>query len=346
MSAVGRLLRGQAAFDFIGRRVLWYRISGAAVILSIAALAIFGLNLSIDFTGGTTVLVPNEAGVSAQEMTDSLVAAGFDQVRVEELDEGADLRVRTEQLTEEEELVFVATVEEIAGASNADTEIASVGPTFGAAITRQALIALGVFLGVVILFISWRFEFPMAVGAITALLHDLTITAGVYAVVRFEVTPATIVAILTILGYSLYDTVVVYDTINENLEAAEGRAPYADVINGSINQVLVRSIMTSLTSLVPVGSLLFVGSLLLGASTLQEFALALFVGISLGTYSSIFLASPILVSWKAWRGEDPTRPEVASRRRKGGTYAAGAYESAKPPSGRSSGRRRPPQRPG
>lgn len=346
MNGLRRLLRGESAVDFVGRRHLWYRFSGALVVLSIVGLAVVGLNLSIDFTGGTTVVVPNETGISADELADVLRADGFDQVRVEELDDGEQVRVRTEQLTGDDEFRFVAAVEEAAGAANEDAQLSSVGPTFGASITRQALIALGVFLGVVVLFISWRFEFPMAVGAITALLHDLTITAGIYAIVGFEVTPATIVAILTILGYSLYDTVVVYDTINENLEAAEGRIAYADVVNGSINQVLVRSLMTSLTSLVPVGSLLFVGSLLLGASTLQEFALALFVGIAAGTYSSIFLAAPILVSWKTWRGEDPTTPGTTrATSRGGGTYVAGGYESARPP-GERGGRRRPPSRDG
>jgi preprotein translocase subunit SecF len=332
MNGFRRLLRGQANVGFVDRRTLWYRISGGLVVASLLGLIVFGLNLSIDFTGGTTVQVPNETGISATEMVDGLEAEGFDQVRVEELDDGAEIRVRTEQLTAEEELVFVEAVEELAGASNADAQLSSVGPTFGAAITRQALIALGVFLGVVVIFISWRFEFPMAVGALTALLHDLAITTGVYAIVGFEVTPATIVAVLTILGYSLYDTVVVYDTINENVEAADGRMPYADVVNGSINQVLVRSLMTSLTSLVPVGSLLFVGSLLLGASTLQEFALALFVGIAAGTYSSIFLAAPILVSWREWRGGDPERADARSKKRSsGGTYVSGGYASSRQP---------------
>lgn len=329
MNGLRRLLRGESDIDFVGRRKLWYRISGAFVVVSTAVLIIFGLNLSIDFTGGTVVQVPNETGISGQEMSEGLVDAGFSQVRVEELDDGAELRVRTEQLTPEEEIAFVTEVEQLAGASNADAELASVGPTFGSAITRQAVIALTVFLGVVVLFISWRFEFPMAVGALTALVHDLLITTGVYALIRFEVTPATIVAVLTILGYSLYDTVVVYDTINENVEAADGRVPFADTVNTSINQVLMRSLMTSLTSLVPVGSLLFVGSLLLGASTLQEFALALFVGIAAGTYSSIFLAAPILVTWREWRGENTETAETKAKKGSGGTYVTGGYASSR-----------------
>lgn len=343
MSGFSRLLRGQSDVDFVGRRHLWYRFSGGLVVASLLALIFLGLNLSIDFTGGTTVAVPNETGITANELDAELRAAGFSQVRVEELDDGAELRVRTEELEEEQEILLVETVVEATGTDRAEAELASVGPTFGSSITRQSLIALSVFLAVVVVFISWRFEFPMAVGGITALLHDLVLTFGVYAIVGFEVTPATIVAILTIMSYSLYDTVVVYDTINENVELAEGKVPFANVVNGSINQVLMRSLMTSLTSLVPVGSLLFVGSLLLGASTLQEFALALFVGIAAGTYSSIFLASPILVSWKAWRGEDPTQVERPSARKKnaGGTYVAGGYESAKPPG---SQRNRPPRR--
>ncbi len=343
MSAFSRLLGGQSDVDFIGRRRIWYRLSGVLVLVSLLAMVFLGENLSIDFTGGTTVSVPNENAISANELDAELRAVGFSQVRVEELDDGADLRVRTEELSEQEEILLVETIVEATGADQADAELASVGPTFGSSITRQSLIALGVFLVIVVLFISWRFEFPMAVGGITALMHDLVLTFGIYSIVGFEITPATIVAILTIMSYSLYDTVVVYDTINENVELAEGKVPFANIVNGSINQVLMRSLMTSLTSLVPVGSLLFVGSLLLGASTLQEFALALFVGIAAGTYSSIFLASPILVSWKAWRGDEPTKADRPSARKKkaGGTYVAGGYESAKPPG---SQRNRPPKR--
>ena len=155
-----------------------------------------------------------------------------------------------------------------------------------------------IFLVVVTLFITWRFEWKMAVGALTALFHDLAITAGIYSLIGFEVTPSTVIAILTILGYSLYDTVVVFDKITENVHELGNRHTFTEISNLSMNQVLMRSLNTSLTSLLPIGSLLFVGSYLLGAATLREFALALFIGIAAGTYSSIFVATPLLTEWK------------------------------------------------
>jgi preprotein translocase subunit SecF len=188
-------------------------------------------------------------------------------------------------------------VADVAGTEVTDTSVDEVGPTFGAQIAQRAVLALVVFLGAVILFMSWRLEWKMALSGIVALFHDLIITFGVYSITGFEVTPATIIAVLTILGYSLYDTVVVFDKVQENMESSD-RVTFTDIVNRSMNQVLMRSVNTSLTSLLPVGSLLFVGSFLLGARTLLEFALALFVGIALGTYSSIAVASPLLAVWK------------------------------------------------
>ena len=187
---------------------------------------------------------------------------------------------------------------EVAGVEVADVSSQEVGPTFGREVAESALRALIIFLIVVTIFISIRFEWRMAAAAMAALFHDLLLTAGVYAVTGFEVTPATVVAILTILGYSLYDTVVVFDKIEEHIELEHEKSTITGIVNTSMNQVLMRSVNTSLTSLLPVGSLLFVGSFLLGAATLREFALALFVGIAAGTYSSIFFASPLLAIWK------------------------------------------------
>jgi preprotein translocase subunit SecF len=175
-----------------------------------------------------------------------------------------------------------------------------------------------------VVFISLRFEWKMALGDIAALFHDLIITAGIYSIVGFEVTPATVIAVLTILGYSLYDTVVVFDKITENVNELGSKHTFAEIANLSLNQVLMRSINTSLTSLLPIGSLLFVGSFLLGATTLREFALALFIGVAIGTYSSIFVATPLLTVWKerephwermerrAARRDDEAPPEPAT----------------------------------
>jgi preprotein translocase subunit SecF len=183
-----------------------------------------------------------------------------------------------------------------------------------------------VFLIVIMVFITWRFEWKMAVAALAALFHDLIITGGLYALVGFLVTPATIIAILTILGYSLYDTVVVFEKVNENTHELHDRATISGIVNLSLNQVLMRSINTSLTSLLPVGALLLVGFLALGAETLKEFALALFIGIAVGTYSSIFIAAPILARWKE------REPEWERQRRRASKGTEGAKGSKSPKS--------------
>ncbi len=327
MSALGRILRSETEYDFVGGRRRWFRVSLVAVVVSVALLGIRGLNLGLDFVGGTAVIAENPGGIKVADLRQTLTSQGFTELRIEELDDGAHLRVRSGALGEEEELRLVNTVAEDLGVDADSTDVSTVGPTFGAQITRSAVTALVVFLGVVILFISWRYEFKMAVGAITALLHDLIITFGVYALLGFEVSPATVVAILTILGYSLYDTVVVYDRINEHVEEARVKTTYRDLVNQAMNEVLARSLATSLTSLVPVGALLFVGSFLLGAGTLQDFALALFVGIAAGTYSSIFIASPLLVALKERAGEDSVDPRKRKRERTG---SASGYESSRP----------------
>jgi preprotein translocase subunit SecF len=193
----------------------------------------------------------------------------------------------------------------------------AVGPSFGALVARRALLALGVFLGAVILFITWRLEFKMAMASVAALFHDLILTVGVYSITGFTVSPATVVAILTILGYSLYDGVVVFDKIDELVEIEDDKT-YTEIVNLSLNQVLARSLFTSLTSLIPVGSILIVGSVILGAPTLTEFALALFVGLAASTYSSIFVAAPILAVWKEREPHWEERAEKVGRRKRAG----------------------------
>ncbi|MGI9528560.1 MAG: protein translocase subunit SecF, partial [Acidimicrobiia bacterium] len=200
--------------------------------------------------------------------------------------------VQTESLESDAQDSLVSAVAAAAGADINDVNVSAVGPTFGAEVTRKAIQALVVFLVVVSIFIAWRFEWKMALAALAALFHDL------------------IIAVLTILGYSLYDTVVVFDKVTENVNHADSKTTYSSIINLSMNQVLMRSINTSLTSLLPVGSLLLVGFLAIGAETLREFALALFIGIALGTYSSLFVAAPLLARWKE------TEPNWERNRRK------------------------------
>lgn len=324
-SVLRRLYRGETAFDVVGNHRRWFIISATVLLLCLGSLAVRNLNLGIDFTGGISITAPNPAGADIGAVRESLGAAG-DTARIQFIDDGAAVRVQTEALELEAERLLAQNLVEATGTEIELTDADSVGPTFGRQITRRAVQALLVFLAVVVVFISIRFEWKMAVGAITALLHDLVITAGAYSLLGFEVTPATVVAVLTILGYSLYDTVVVYDKVRENVAGDQHRRTYTELVNRAMNQVLMRSINTSLTSLLPVGSLLFIGSLLLGAGTLREFALALFVGIAAGTYSSIFVAVPILALWKEredeWRRRR-FRTERKSSRRPPGAEAAG-----------------------
>ena len=299
MTLLQRLYRGKTEFDFVGlARRRWFMVSGAALVICALSLGIRGLNLSLDFLGGIAVDVPNPAGADIGEIRDALGGMGLDDARIQLIDDGASIRVQTETVDNVVQDELTRVVADVSGSVIEDTNVESVGPTFGADITRRAIQALVVFLIVAAIFISIRFEWKMALSALAALVHDLLLTFGAYSIVGFEVTPATVVAILTILGYSLYDTVVVFDKVNENIAEHGDQLTITDIVNRSMNEVLMRSINTSLTSLLPVGSLLFVGSLLLGAGTLREFALALFVGIAAGTYSSLFIASPLLALWK------------------------------------------------
>lgn len=295
------LYRGDTHFDFVGSRRRFFTISGVILAVSLFALVFLRLDLGVDFTGGTLIEFENPNGVSVAAVRSAVEGEGVGSVRVQQVG-GSGIRVQTPQLSIEVEDRVVADLAALFGEDPADASRQSVGPTFGSQVTESAVRALVVFLIVVALFITWRLEWKMAAAALVALGHDLVFTAGIYALVGFEVSPATVIAILTILGYSLYDTVVVFDKVQENVQERGERHTYSSIVNMSMNQVLMRSVNTSLTTLLPIGSLLFVGSFLLGATTLREFALALFIGVGTGTYSSIFLAAPLLGVWK--EGED------------------------------------------
>jgi preprotein translocase subunit SecF len=317
MSWLGRLNRGELAIEFIGLRRRWFTISAVAILISAAGLGLFNLNLGIEFVGGLGIQTPNPAAADIGAVRTALESAGISDATVQFLDDGAAVRVTTQELDEATERAAVDAIADVTEAPRNEISIEAVGPTFGALIARRALIALAVFLGAVVLFISWRLEFKMAAAGLVALFHDLVITVGVYAITGFQVTPATVVAILVVLGYSLYDTVVVFDKIEELVELEEDKT-YTEIVNDAMNSVLARSLATSLTSLLPVGSILFVGSFVLGAPTLRDFALALFVGIAVGTYSSIFLASPILSFWKEKEPAWIERTERVQRRSRSG----------------------------
>ncbi|MGH9052076.1 MAG: protein translocase subunit SecF [Acidimicrobiia bacterium] len=298
MNLWSQLYRGQTRFDFVGPRRRWFMVSAVLLTASLIGVGWRGFNLSVDFRGGTLVDAANPVGASVAEVRRALGRVGLEGSQVQLLSGGEGIRVQTGPLPAGVEATLVESVAEAAGVQPSEVSLDTVGPTWGGQITRQAGRALIFFLAAVSVFITLRFEWKMAATALVALVHDLVLTAGVYALSGLEVAPATVIAVLTILGYSLYDTVVVFDKILENTEELGERVPYSEIVNRSMNQVLMRSINTSLTSLLPVGSLLFVGSFLLGASTLRVFALALFIGIASGTYSSIFVAAPLLAAWK------------------------------------------------
>ncbi|MFA9445685.1 protein translocase subunit SecF [Egicoccus sp. AB-alg6-2] len=302
-------------FDFVGRSRLWAMISGALVLVSLGSLLIGGLDLSIDFVGGTAYRLE---GIDPETTSDDLRAAAEDagardvlpQLQGEGDTRGALVRTDAMEPGSDEALAVERALVEVSDADNAT--ISFVGPNWGQRITQQALEALLVFMVVVVIYISFRLEFKMAVAAVVALVHDLLITIGLYALVGFNVSPATVIALLTILGYSLYDTVVVFDRVKENaVQLGEpGRRTYAQLINASMNEVLYRSLNTSITSVLPVAALLFIGAQVLGATTLQDLALALFLGMAVGVYSSLFVASPFLAWWKM---REPEQRKAAER---------------------------------
>jgi preprotein translocase subunit SecF len=290
-------------FEFIDRSWRWAILSGALIFISVAAFLISGLNLGIDFEGGTQwqFTVNSKTGsASVTRVRDSISSLGLGDAKV--LIVGSDsVRVQSKVLSTAEQAKVTAALAKYAGIANAQVSVTNVGPTWGDKVSSKALTALLVFFFVIAAYLTFRFEWRMALAAIIAVIHDIIITVGVYAVTGFEVTPATVVAFLTILGYSLYDTVVVFDKVKDNqarLGTVRGDT-YSLMVNRSLNQVLIRSINTSIVALLPVASLLFVGTYLFGGLALRDFALALFVGLLTGAYSSIFVATPIL----AWLKE-------------------------------------------
>jgi len=308
---VGRLIsrfRGHDEFhiDFIGRRRIFLWTSGALIAISLFGLFVPKLNFGIDFQGGALLEYENQAGLTTDDIRSQLADLGRGDAVVQLAEEGTVITVRTEPLGDDREEVVTGLAEQ-AGITPDQVNVNEVGPKWGEQISRKALQGLLIFLVVITIYISIRFELKMAVAGIVALLHDMILTAGVYALVGREVTPETVIAILTIMGYSLYDTVVIFDKVQENAEsqALVMRETYSGAVNVSLNQVLMRSVNTSLTSLLPIGTLL-----LFGGETLKNFAFALFIGMAAGTYSSIFVAAPVL-SWLKER--EPKMQQIRQR---------------------------------
>jgi len=300
---LGRLFRGQTGIDFASRRTLGFVITGLLVAATLLSLGTRGLDLGIDFRGGTSWDVP-AAQFDVDDAERILRDEGVDidgaRIQSRQSDSGRFVKVQVATVEAETADRLSAAFATAAGVDSDEVGLNVVSATWGADVTAKAARALVIFVVVVMAFIAIRFEWRMAVAAIVAMLHDVVLAVGLYSIFGFVVTPATVIAFLTILGYSLYDTIVVFDRIRENETRFAGhRVPYADIVNVSLNQVLMRSLNTSISSVLPVGSLLLIGAGVLGASTLSEFALALLLGMVIGTYSSILVAAPVLAMLKS-----------------------------------------------
>ena len=359
----GRLYRGEVSFDFVGRQKLWYTISGVILLLSLVGLFGRGLNFTVDFKGGSVIQFPATSASSISQVQSAVSGTGDGQgAIVQHVGSGssATWQVQTGKLDYAQGQQVQSTLSKELGIPQSQISVNFVGASWGSQISQKALQALIAFLIVIVIYLSIAFEWRMAVAALIALVHDIVITVGVYALAGFPVAPATVIGLLTILGYSLYDTVVVFDKVRENTAGLLGsaRSTYSQAANLALNQTLVRSINTSVIALLPVAAILFIGGGLLGAGELNDLALVLFIGMLSGTYSSICIATPVLADLKE---RDPQYKALAKRvaQRASGTRAArraaakaptaavaGAGAAAGTGAGRAGHRRRGPLRRG
>jgi preprotein translocase subunit SecF len=329
---LGRLYSGTGALDVVGRRRIWYSVSGVLVAICILSMLLRGFNLGIDFEGGTRVQLPAQGATGAistqqvERVFNATVGQPPESVQTVGTGSAASILIRSAALDTRTSFVLKrALFEQLhplgkdGRPSEQSISDSAVSATWGGEISRQALIALVVFLGLVTVFLAVYFEPRMAFAALIALVHDVLVTAGIYSLIGFEVTPASVIGLLTILGFSLYDTVVVFDKVQENTRGLLGltRRTYAEAANLAVNQTLMRSINTSLIAVLPVLSLLVVGVGLLGVGTLKDLALVQMVGITAGAMSSIFLATPLVVDLTMGRPAYRQQAErVAARREK------------------------------
>ncbi len=313
-----RLYSGKLSYDFIGRRRTWFIISAVVVAIAVLGLTLRGLTLGIEFSGGTDFQAPAKVTNATVDDVRSAVA----KIEITELEaqvfslgESA-IRVQTRALSPEETQLMRTELAEIAGTTPDEVTYNAIGPSWGERVSSRAGIALVVFLVLVSLLIwAWFRDWRMSVSALVALAHDVVVTIGVYALVGFTVTPATLIGVLTILGYSLYDTVVVFDKVRENVQDVnQSSQTYSQAANLAINQVLIRSINTTIIGVLPVSGLLIAGSIL-GGGPLGDLGLALFVGMIAGAYSSIFIATPFLAMIKERDPEQVAHRQALEKRR-------------------------------
>ena len=312
-----RLYTGEASLPIVTHSKRWYTISAVLMLIAISAMLVRGgLQLGVEFTGGAelTAQVAQTSDTTVPDVREAVIATGIDEAAEPRVVVVGDdnVRIHTGSLTPEETTTVRDAVAAVLDVSRDEIAAQVIGPSWGAQITRQALVGLSLFVLAIAVFLSVIYEWKMALAALVALLHDVVFTVGIYALVGFDVTPATVIGFLTILGYSLYDTVVIFDKVRENTKGitAQNQVTYAEAANLGLNQTLMRSMNTAIIGLLPIASILFVGAGLLGAGTLKDLALALFVGVAVGTYSSIFIATPLLVDLK---NREPTIAGLARR---------------------------------
>ncbi|MBA0050796.1 protein translocase subunit SecF [Streptomyces sp. AJS327] len=318
-----RLYRGEVGYDFVGKRMFWYGVSILITITAIVGLAVRGLNMGIEFEGGAVLTTPSTSA-SVQHATETAEEASGHMAIVQQLGDGG-MRVQIAGVDTE---TSTHVKEELAKELKVDfdrIDAQLVGPSWGEQIANKAWLGLGIFMVLVVIYLAIAFEWRMAMAALIALIHDITITVGVYSLVGFEVTPGTVIGLLTILGYSLYDTVVVFDGLREASRGVtkQTRFTYSEIANRSINGTLVRSINTTIVALLPVAGLLFIGGGMLGGGMLNDIALSLFVGLAAGAYSSIFIATPLVADFKE---REPQMKALAKRVRAKRLKAEGRTE--------------------
>ena len=307
----GRLYSGETSFNIVENRKRWYSVSAIFIIVSFFALFVQGLHLGIEFKGGASFTV-NKPTATVQQAREAVEAVGLPgEIIVQKIGD-SKVRVQTGAVDAAQSRAIETALTQKFNMTEESIDTQLVGPSWGKEITKKAIYGLIAFLLVIMLFLAMVFEPKMAAAAILAVVHDVFITVGIYALVGFDVTPATIIGFLTILGYSLYDTVVVFDKVRENTKSvvANSKVTYSQAANLAVNQTIVRSLNTSIIALIPVGSILFVGAGLLGAGTLKDLSLALFIGLAVGTYSSLFIAPPFLAQL---REREPAMQALAKR---------------------------------
>ena len=310
-----KLYNGETTYEFVRRWKRWFLVSAVVIAIGLVSLVSRGLNLGIDFKGGT-VWEFERNGLSVGKTRDAVGKLGIKDVKVQTVG-GSRVRVQGPKTEGTERENVTAGLAKLAKIKNNEVSVSFVGPSWGKDVSKKAQRALVVFFVLIAGFIAFRFEWKMALAAMAAVVHDILITMGVYSLSGLSVTPATVIAFLTILGYSLYDTIVVFDKVEENVkaQAGSGRMTYSDLVNVSMNEVLMRSINTSLVAILPILSMLIFGYWLAGATALGDFGLALFIGLLTGAYSSIFIAAPLLALLKE------REPKYAQLREKLGSKA-------------------------